>query len=64
MFDGMRTIKNWRWEGLKEELAELSREHDLFTGVLSKAKGQTLRVAAALYALLNIGPPPPKVKVH
>ena len=41
-------------------MAELSGKDELLTGVLSKAKGQILRAAAALHALFSIDPQHPR----
>ena len=49
-----------KFDMIQEHLAELCGKDELLTGVLSKAKGQILRAAAALHALFSIDPQHPR----
>jgi hypothetical protein len=51
------SIKNSiKFDKIQEELEELCGLDDLLTGVLSKSKGQILRLAACMNALFSLDP--------
>lgn len=45
-----------KFDGIQEQLQDLCGTDDLLTGVLSKSKGQILRLAAVFNALFSLDP--------